>query len=716
MIDQWEGVESVSHHMASKGPDHRPPPVYKILPESNRSEPETAQPILRAFLLGGFTLEQADGGSIDVPTSIGRSQSILLFKLLLCHPQRQVARDLLTEIIWPGQSYSIMDGSLGVAKSLLKTGLQALCGQSLLPRVNGDPPGYRLAGQSVLWTDVDACEDVIRRAVATPQAREAVVQWEAAYALLQRGVLLVDDQEAYWYQARLVQDRRKKLAKQRSQCVLRIADLALECGDSNQAIDVLSNEHEANLLHEDIAFHLMELLAQVGRNAEALQCYVRLEAALLERDAEPRTEIQALAHRLRSKATSQMSANRHRLFQQEEMNGSVTEWVNNLRTQDITDELRTEQLTRKWTIVAHEVSHMPIVSKQTTSSFLALPSVTEIRLPDGSSDNNILSRLSNILDEHISVSEQEATYFDQQTQLYWRIREASLLSTNRLYAHVMRHLDDITTFLTHSLSPSTRVCLCETVCRTALLAGILLYDMGWYEQARQHYLVAFQAAAEANNFKLQAVVLGWMSFTWTYAKQYPDALVSVQQARYFGIQTSDTVIQAWLGAVEAEIQAHLQNRDACLQSLNTVEQALGISPSQDISYLVEFTPVLLLGYKGVCLQQLYQKHLPETHAFLREARNALEQALASDAPTKRKLYYLSDLAGVYAREGDVEAACSYVTQTLPVIKHIGTSSKTIRHHLIQTRTLLQPYQDTSYVQKLDEQMMPMFVPQRRDER
>lgn len=156
MIDLWERVKLVSQHAASKEPEHPPLPVNTRIPEVNHSEPETAQPVLRAFLLGGFTLERADGESLDVSTSLGRNQSILLFKLLLCHPQRRLSRELLTEIIWPGQSSTTMDGSLSVAKSLLKTGLEALCGQAMLPRVNGDPPSYRLAGQSLLWTDVDA--------------------------------------------------------------------------------------------------------------------------------------------------------------------------------------------------------------------------------------------------------------------------------------------------------------------------------------------------------------------------------------------------------------------------------------------------------------------------------------------------------------------------------------------------------------------------------
>jgi hypothetical protein len=100
---------------------------------------------------------------------------------------------------------------------------------------------------------------------------------------------------------------------------------------------------------------------------------------------------------------------------------------------------------------------------------------------------------------------------------------------------------------------------------------------------------------------------------------------------------------------------------------------------------------------------------------LQEAKEALQQALLRDAPMKRKLYYLSDLAGVHARQGEVEAACSYVTQTVPFLMQLGSGSKTIRQHLLQARSLLQPYERTPSVQALDEQMAPLLVSQPKEE-
>ncbi len=324
-------------------------------------------------------------------------------------------------------------------------------------------------------------------------------------------------------------------------------------------------------------------------------------------------------------------------------------------------------------------------------------------------DIDVFAHLSTVLSKPSVVSESEITYFDQQTRLYWRAREETALPAATLYAYIIRHIDDISILLARSHLPTLRLYLCEIVCRTVLLAGILLYDMGQYAKARQHYQVAFKAAMEANNPVLQAIIWGWMSFTWTYAKQYAEALNCVQHARSFVTQTTDSMTRAWLGAIEAEVQAHLHNRDACLLAISTMERGMRGSPPQDISYLFEFNPVLLLGYKGVCLQQFYRRQEPATNGFLQEAKESLEQALASEAAIKRKLYYLNDLAGVYARQGEVEIACAYIAQSIPLMMQVGSGSKTIRKHLLQVRTLLQPHEHTSSVQALDGQILPLLI-------
>jgi len=211
-------------------------------------------PVLRVFLLGSFRLEvvQSDGETRvveDFEAVLGRGLSATLFKLILCHPERHVKRDLLVRAMWPGHLSVSVRKSLDVTKSQLSRTLEQLCGRSLLPRVTGDPPIYALASQSVLWTDLSACEQMIDQALATHDQAAALTCWERVYSFMQRGALLADDTTAYWYKSPLVQDRRTKLPKQRRQCILRIADLALECGDINRVLAILTDECEADPAH-----------------------------------------------------------------------------------------------------------------------------------------------------------------------------------------------------------------------------------------------------------------------------------------------------------------------------------------------------------------------------------------------------------------------------------------------------------------------------------
>ena len=266
-------------------------------------------PVLRVFLLGPFRLEvEQSGGETrvieDFEAVLGRGQSVTLLKLLLMHPERRVKRDVLVRALWPGCSLVSVRKSLDVTKSKLGRTLEELCGRSLLPRISGDPPIYATAPQSVLWTDLSACEEAHQQALVTRDQASALTHWETVYTFMQRGELLADDTTAYWYPSSLIQDRHTKLTSLRRQCVLRVADLSMECRDISRAIAVLTEECATDPANEDLAFHVMNMLARLERYPEALAQYTQLEAALLERGAEPREETKRLALWLRAKGVT----------------------------------------------------------------------------------------------------------------------------------------------------------------------------------------------------------------------------------------------------------------------------------------------------------------------------------------------------------------------------------------------------------------------------
>ncbi|HVU69270.1 MAG TPA: bacterial transcriptional activator domain-containing protein [Ktedonobacteraceae bacterium] len=525
-----------------------------------------------------------------------------------------------------------------------------------------------------MWVDVTEIEAHVKRARRLEQfGEDGLSEWQAAYDLAMRGSFLPEEIYSDW-----AQWRRQRVETHLWECVQALWRRAAEQGKAGEteAIRILREYWHSHQTNEDALRPLLELLGKHECFGEAQTCYDQLCAALIEEGKQP-----------------------------------------DQRTRDIIEFLQAVQLQRKRITVdiVKEPSHLLTAPPLNNAPHDWFPEGHEERgessfpffsLPQ--TDSDILSRFVTTLNHLPIVREKEVSYFDQQTRLYWYAREETALSAATLCSSVLKHIDALTLLLSRSHSPTLRLYLCEIACRTVLLAGILHYDMGQYTKARHYYHAAFQAATEANNPMLQAIVWGWVSFTWTYAKCYTEALHCIQWARRCATQTADIMVQAWLGAIEAEIQAHLQNREACVRALDRIEQGMACSPSQDTSYLFEFHPVLLLGYKGVCLQQFYQRSVPATHSLLQEAQQSLELALASEAPPKRKLYYLNDLAGIYARQGEAEKACASILQTIPAIKRMGSGSKTLQSHVLQAHALLQPYRTTAVVRALDEQMAALL--------
>jgi len=201
----------------------------------------------------------------------------------------------------------------------------------------------------------------------------------------------------------------------------------------------------------------------------------------------------------------------------------------------------------------------------------------------------------------------------------WNYRSKATLPVDVLYAQVISYVDFMKGLLGHAVLPSERLRLCDVTGRVLLLAGVLLYDMGFYPQARQVMQIALQAAGEANNPTLQAISWTWMSFAWTYTACISFALPCILEADALMTASSDRRVKAWIAAVRAEIHARLGQREECLHALQQADQDYG-NTVDEIHYLFGFDATLLDGYRGVCLQHFYQKQDANTHSYLREAK------------------------------------------------------------------------------------------------
>ncbi len=563
-----------------------------------------------------------------------------VFKRLLTASGRRLSRSALQDDLWPDiDNIALVDKMVYSAINQIRRAI----GRDLVRTIE---TAYGLADQSIIWVDDDACRALLTEAEDRGgSSDEAAPLLEQVLAYQERGELLEGESGTWVHGIRL-----------RSEEMLRQCRYWLALSYERQGKLWQAGEQYRALLQsippdEEALRRWINMLLRHGRPQEASRCY-------------------------------------HMAKEIAEAHGLSLSFL-------FGEQVQPAQRAVVATLpvsVAQIVSPLVLPSPEQAST--TLPVLTDTELCD---------HLMSLLTKPALTGQRELAYFDQQTKLYWMAREEHALPPSLLYSSVVRYLESLTLVLAGSQPAGCRQRLCTTISCTALLAGILLYDRGHYPQARSYYRLALQAAAEAGNQPLQAITWGWMSFTWTYALQYHVALRCIQTAHQLAQSLTDRLLHIWLAAIEAEIQAHVHDRRACLQCLSVFEREEA-SPASELAYLIEFRPGLLLGYKGVCLQLLYQRRQPATASLLQEAKEALEHALTLDSPPRRKLYYLSDLASAYARQGEIELACASATQCLDLLTRLGERSQTLQKHLLQLQELLQPYHEVASVRDLDEQL------------
>ncbi len=221
---------------------------------------------------------------------------------------------------------------------------------------------------------------------------------------------------------------------------------------------------------------------------------------------------------------------------------------------------------------------------------------------------------------------------------------------------------------------------------------------------------AITAAQEANNPFLEAVAWGRMSFVWTYSENMQKALTCIQKARYLAIGCTNPTICAWLAAVEAEIQAILRDRDACLKALTDAECGENSQIPDEDSYWLHFDRSLLGGYQGVCFRRLSHTDNMQRTLFLGNAEEALKDALALLTPAmkQRQPTLITDLAGIYIELGKIEEGCECAIQAATMTMQI--KSQTNAQRLFLVRRELEPWKDAQYVKDLDERLALLLVP------
>src|SRR5205814_6091983 len=136
-----------------------------------------------------------------------------------------------------------------------------------------------------------------------------------------------------------------------------------------------------------------------------------------------------------------------------------------------------------------------------------------------------------------------------------------------------------------------------------------------------------------------------------------EALPLLQEGQQLTVQSKR--VACWLAAVRAEVDAHLDDSDACDAAL-TVARTLASQASlgEDL-YATGFNPSRLAGYEGACFVRLRQ---PE------RALPALQQAIALLDPQaiRRQSTLFTDMGIAHAQQGNVQVACQLAIQALVI--------------------------------------------------
>ncbi len=321
----------------------------------------------------------------------------------------------------------------------------------------------------------------------------------------------------------------------------------------------------------------------------------------------------------------------------------------------------------------------------------------------------LLDRLSRALAKPSSIDETTLRYLEQHTESYWQDRNDAVLASHDLLSYVLEHLQKVTFLLEGSLLPTVRIRLCSIAGGTAMLVGELFFDISDYVHAREFHKLAIRAAQEANNYALEAVAWGRMSFAWTYSGNAQEALACIQEARLLAAWNVNTTVWAWLAAVEAEIRANLGDSEPCRKALDGAECVEDKQHPKEDCYWIHFDRSLLAGYQGICFLRLSHLKDAQSADFLRSAQRALKDALALLDPAlmRRRPTLLTDLAGTYVQQREIGEASGHALEAAKTIAEI--KSPVVFQRLLTLRRELEPWKNTQYVKNLDKQLVPLLT-------
>lgn len=220
---------------------------------------------IRASLLGGFALQV--GGQDLCANAPGKAQTVL--KYLISNRKRPTPKDMLLDLLWPGDDPSIASSRLrGVMHTLRKCVTTEGLGFHDLVLFSGS--NFHINTAASLWVDVEEFEARWRSGWRLGRAgytSEAIYEYEQAEALYS-GDFLEDDPYADWTLL-----RREALRDAYSTILTMLAQMAIASGDHTGAIMWAQKLLAQDNCREDAYRFLMMSHGQLGQHSRAAYWY-----------------------------------------------------------------------------------------------------------------------------------------------------------------------------------------------------------------------------------------------------------------------------------------------------------------------------------------------------------------------------------------------------------------------------------------------------------
>jgi hypothetical protein len=241
----------------------------------------------------------------------------------------------------------------------------------------------------------------------------------------------------------------------------------------------------------------------------------------------------------------------------------------------------------------------------------------------------------------------------------------------------------------------------------ATVAGWMCHDVSMHAAAQHYFLLAFQAAKEANDPSLGAHVLSCMARQAGHLGRPGDALELIHLARYGTRYTATPTVDALLHSLEARYCAALGRLRDFDRAAGQAEAAFADhDPAQDPAWVAYFDTSEYYATLGICHQIAASASDP---GQARRAIDMIGHALARRDPSRvrsRAFDYLG-LARAYLTAGDLESAEAVGTTALELTGKV--SSTRVRDRLRELLDETSKYSGTSVIADLRSRILSLLA-------